>query len=56
MTKMAATPIYGKNLKNILLQNRRSYDPETWHAESGFQILLSLFWLCFKEKVKTMDF
>ena len=25
MTKMAATPIYGKNL----LQNRKSYDPET---------------------------
>ena len=31
MTKMAATPIYGKNpIKNLLLQ--KSYDLETWHA------------------------
>ena len=35
MTKMAATSIYGKNLKkNLLLQNRKSYDLETWHAAS----------------------
>ena len=26
MTKMAAMPIYGKNLKNLLLQNQKSYD------------------------------
>ena len=31
MTKMAAMPIYGKNLKNLLLQNQKSYDIETWH-------------------------
>ena len=28
MTKMAALPIYGKNLKHILLQNLLSYDLE----------------------------
>ena len=33
-TKMAAMPIYGKNLKN-LLQNQKSYDLETWHVASG---------------------
>ena len=37
MTKMAATPIYGKNLKNLLLQNQKSYDLETWHVASGTQ-------------------
>ena len=37
MTKMAATPIYGKNLK-ILLQNRRFYDLET----NGMQQCLGL--------------
>ena len=44
-TKMAATPIYiygKKNFKN-LLQNRKSYDLETWHAASGTQVLQSLF-------------
>ena len=42
-TKMAATPIYiyGKNFKN--LQNRKSYDLETWHAASGTQFLQSLY-------------
>ena len=30
MTKMVAMPIYGKNLKNLLLKNRKSYDLETW--------------------------
>ena len=45
MTKIAATPIYDKNLKN-LLQNQKSYDLETWHAASGAQALQSLFkWL-----------
>ena len=29
MTKMAAMPIYGKNLKNLLLQNQKYYDLET---------------------------
>ena len=43
MTEMAAMSIYGKNLKNLLLQNRRSYDFETWHATSGTQVLQSLY-------------
>ena len=38
MTKMAAMPIYGKNLKN-LLQNQKSYDLETWHVALGTQAL-----------------
>ena len=29
MTMMAAMPIYGKNLKNLLLQNQKAYDLET---------------------------
>ena len=44
MTKMAAMPIYGKNLKkNLLLQNQKSYDLETWHVASGTQTLHSLY-------------
>ena len=43
MTKMAAMPIYGKNLKNLLLQSQKSYDFETWHVASGTQALQSLY-------------
>ena len=43
MTKMTAMPIYGKNLRNILLQNQKSDDPETWHVASGTQALQSLY-------------
>ena len=43
MTKMAAMPIYGKNLKNLLLQNQKSYDLTTWHVASGSQALPSLY-------------
>ena len=32
MTKMAAMPIYGKNLKNLLLQNQLTGDLETWYV------------------------
>ena len=42
MTKMATMPIYGKNIKN-LLQNQKSYDLETWHVASGTQALQSLY-------------
>ena len=42
MTKMVAMPIYGKNLKNLLLQNQKSYDLETCHVASGTQVLQSL--------------
>ena len=42
MTKMAATPIYGKTFEN-LLQNRMSYDLYTWLVASGTQALQSLY-------------
>ena len=32
MTKMAAMPIYGKNLKNLLLWNQKANDLGTWYA------------------------
>ena len=43
MTKMAALRIYGKNLKNLLHQNQKSYDLETWHVASATQVLQSLY-------------
>ena len=42
MTKMAAMPIYGKNLKKFLLQNQKADDLETWYASSGALVLPSL--------------
>ena len=40
MTKMAAMPIYGKNLKqNLLLQNPKVDDLETWYAALGARVL-----------------
>ena len=39
MTKMVATPIYEKNyFKNLLFQDRKSYDLETCHATSGVML------------------
>ena len=35
MTNMAAMPIYGKNLQNLPLQNRRADFHETWYVASG---------------------
>ena len=32
MTNMAAMPIYGKNLKKLLLQNQLTNDLETWYV------------------------
>ena len=43
MTKMAAMPIYGKNLKNLLLRNQKANDLETWYAASGVRVLPGLF-------------
>ena len=43
MTKTAAMPIYGKNLKNLLLQNQKSYDLETWYVALGTKALQSLY-------------
>ena len=42
MTKMAAIPIYGKNLKN-LLQNRMADFHETWYVASGTPAHHSLY-------------
>ena len=43
MTKMVAMPIYGKNLKNLLLWNQKAYDLETWYVALGARVLPSLF-------------
>ena len=43
MTKMAAMPIYGKNLKHLLFQNHKFYDLETLHVALGTQGLQSLY-------------
>ena len=40
LTKKADMPIYGKNL---LFQNQKSYDLETWHVALGTQALQSLY-------------
>ena len=42
MTKMAAMPIYGKNLKNLLLQNQLTGDLETWYVALSMQVLPKL--------------
>ena len=41
--KMAAMPIYGKTLKNLLLQNQESFGAESWYIASRAQGLPSLF-------------
>ena len=35
MTKMATTPIYGKNHKKLLLRNRLADVVATWYTASG---------------------
>ena len=48
MTKMAATPIYGKKtFKNLLLQNQKASDLETWYVALRMWVLSSLFKWCF---------
>ena len=42
MTKMAAMPIYVKNL-NLLLLNQKADDLETWYAALGARVLPNLF-------------
>ena len=42
MTKMAAMAILAKTFKNLLLQNQKAYDFETWHEVSGNGALQSL--------------
>ena len=45
MTKMAAMAINSKNInfKNLLLQNQKAYDFETWHEASENGALQSLY-------------
>ena len=40
--KWPPRPYMVKTFKNLLLQNRKSYDIEIWHAASGIQVLQSL--------------
>ena len=71
MTKLAAMPIYGKNLKKNLLRNQKDDDLETWYAALGTRcsndepgLILSYFmansilvpYAFVWEKGKTMDF
>ena len=39
MTNMAVVPIYGKNLKNLLLQYQQTNDLETWYVALPMQVL-----------------
>ena len=43
MTNTAAMPIYGKNLKNLLLRNQLTSDLETWYVALSMQLLPRLF-------------
>ena len=43
MTKMAAIPIYGKNIKNLLLQNQLTDGLETWYVALGTQGIQIVF-------------
>ena len=71
MTKVAAMPIYGKNLKILLLRNQKANYHETWYAALGTQVLPNSFKLTMTyfmarsnlvpyafvwEKGKTIDF
>ena len=43
ITKMAAIPIYGENLINLILQNYWAYCLETQYVASGELALLNLY-------------
>ena len=43
MTNMAAMPVYGKNLKNLLPQNQYTYDHETWYVALSMQVLPRMY-------------
>ena len=43
MTKMAAMPIYGKNLKNLLFWSQKADDLETWYTAFCARVLPSSF-------------
>ena len=44
MTKMAALPIYGKNIKGNFLWNRNADDLETWYT--ALSTLLEYYYVC----------
>ena len=39
IANMAAMPIYGKNLKNHLLQKQQTNDLETWYVALSIRVL-----------------
>ena len=43
MTNMATMPIYGKTLKNLLLQKQQADDVENWYVALSMQVLPRLF-------------
>ena len=43
LNKMAALPMYGKKLKNLLLQNQESFEAESEYISLGTEDLPSLF-------------
>ena len=43
MTKMAIMAIIAKTFENLLLQNQKAYDFETWHKASGNGALQILY-------------
>ena len=43
INNMVATPILGKNLKNLLLKNKKADDLETWHSALENQAPQSLY-------------
>ena len=43
MTNVAAMPMYGKNLKKLLLWNQTADDFESWYLALDTKVLSSLF-------------
>ena len=43
MANMAAMPICGENHKNLLLQNQKADDLETWYVSLSMRLLPRLF-------------
>ena len=43
ITKMVSMPIYGEDVKNLLLRNQKAYNLENWSVASSARVLQSLF-------------
>ena len=43
IASLRSIPIYGKNLKNLLLWNQKVDDLESWYAALGTQVLPNVF-------------